>query len=130
MSVETHTIRIFLIFAMSAFAGCATNLDYVTGQPTFNTKSIEEDVELGTRYATLLLASAEAVGISINPDDEYTRIIKSVTAKIMSIPENRARMPPFPWSLNIIRMKEPNWCFSGGQMLVSPACSSGGKKRR
>ena len=119
MSVKTHTITIFFIFAVSSFAGCATNLDYVTGNPTFNTKSIEEDVELGTRYATLLLASAEARGISINPDDEHTKIIKSVTAKIMSIPENRARMPPFPWSLNVIRMKEPNaWCFSGGQMLV------------
>jgi metalloendopeptidase OMA1, mitochondrial len=99
--------------------GCASSVDYVTGRPTINRFEIDEDVDLGTRHATLLLASSEAQGYTIDPDDIYTRTVRTVASRILAVPENRARMPPFPWEVRVVGFGEPNaWCFAGGQILV------------
>ena len=112
-------LTIISLVVSVSLQGCVTSVDYVTGQPTLNTKPVRDDVLLGTQYTTLVLASAEAQGLAINPNNEYTRIVQAVMARIMAVPENRARMPPFPWSLSVIERNEPNaWCFAGGQIIV------------
>ena len=103
---------------MATLTGCATR-DYVTGKTTLNRYSIADDVDIGTRQATLVLAATEALGRRTDPDDVHTRTVRAVAARILSLPENRARMPPFPWEFHTVDDGETNaWCFPGGQVVL------------
>ncbi|MBI4816102.1 MAG: M48 family metallopeptidase [Deltaproteobacteria bacterium] len=86
---------------------------------TLNRFDEREEVDLGIRQADLLIASAEQLGHTIDPDDEYTRAVRRIAGAIFEVPENRARMPPFPWEVHVIGSEGANaWCFPGGQLLV------------
>ncbi len=105
--------------ALLLLAGGCASTDYVTGQRTLNRFSIEDDVDLGTRYATLMLAAHEAAGARVDVDDVYSRSVRAVAARLLAVPENRARMPPYPWEVHAIDDAQQNaWCFPGGQVLV------------
>lgn len=98
---------------------CARTVDYVTGRPTLNRYSLEQEIELGTRLATLMLASSEAAGQPIDADDPYTRTVWRIAGRILAVPENRARMPPLPWEVHVAGAEGANaWCFPGGQVVV------------
>lgn len=111
-------------------AGCASSIDYVTGRATLNAYALEEDVELGTQMATLLIASAETLGVRVDPDDLYTRTVRTVAARILAVPENRARMPPIPWEVHVLGAADADaWCFPGGQVVVSSGLLQSGLVR-
>jgi len=102
-----------------AIFGCASSVDYATGLPTLNDYTIAQEIDLGTKLATAIIAAAEAGGRTIDPDDPLTRTIWRVTGRLLSVPENRARMPPLPWEVHVIGAEPANaWCFPGGQVLV------------
>ena len=86
---------------MVSLAGCAT-ADYVTGEKTFNRFSLEEDVEIGTQQATLILAAAEAQGMVIDPDEATTRAVRTVSARLLPVPWFAPAWPypqrESPWS--------------------------------
>lgn len=115
-------------------AGCATTrdpaIDYATGRPTLNEFTLAREVDLGTKLATALIASAEVAGRTIDPDDEVTRAVWRVTARLLEVPENRARMPPLPWEVHVIGAPAANaWCFPGGNLLVSAGMLRSGMAR-
>ncbi len=111
---------LFALLAVTCPIGCASTLDYATGRPTLNAYTLAREVELGTKLATALIAAAEASGRTVDPDDETTRAVWRVTAKLLEVPENRARMPPLPWEVHVIGAPAANaWCFPGGNLLVS-----------
>jgi Zn-dependent protease with chaperone function len=112
-------LRAIALAVVLSTVACASGRDYVTGRVTLNHYSIAEDIDLGTRHATLLLASSEAQGYVVDPSDIYTQTVRVVAARILAVPENRARMPPFPWEVHTLGFGQANaWCFAGGQILV------------
>ncbi|MBI2375827.1 MAG: M48 family metallopeptidase [Deltaproteobacteria bacterium] len=115
-ALRSASTRLCVVLALSS--GCATR-DYVTGLWTLNRFDEREEVDLGIRQADLLIASAEQLGHSIDPDDEYTRATRRIAHRILTVPENRARMPPFPWEVHVLGASDANaWCFPGGQLIV------------
>lgn len=111
-------------------ASCASSIDYATGRATLNAYTVADDIELGTKMATLLIASSEALGVRTDPDDIYTRTVRTVAARILAVPENRARMPPVPWEVHVVGAADADaWCFSGGQLLVSTGLLQSGLVR-
>ncbi|MCK6545123.1 M48 family metallopeptidase [Myxococcota bacterium] len=99
--------------------GCASTHDYVTGEATFNRYSLTEEVDLGVRQATLIIASAEQLGLAIDPDVPATHTVRTIAARILAVPENRARMPALPWEVHVIDDPAINaWTLPGGQVLV------------
>lgn len=103
------------------FAACATPnaVDYATGGASFNRFALREEISLGTRLSTLFLASTEALGQEVDADSPETRRLARIFAQLLAVPENRARMPPFPWELHVITSSEAEaWCFPGGQVLT------------
>jgi Zn-dependent protease with chaperone function len=120
---------IVLILAASALS-CATARSYVTGQPTFNRFSLEEEIDLGTRQATLMIAGAEALHLTIDPDRPSTKTARAIVARILAVPENRARMPPLPFELHVIGDLTQNaYTMPGGQILVMSGMFDGGMVR-
>jgi Zn-dependent protease with chaperone function len=102
-------------------AACATPnaVDYATGGASFNRFALRDEVSLGTRLSTLFLASAEALGQPIDADTAETQRLARIFARLLAVPENRARMPPFPWELHVITSNGAEaWCFPGGQVLT------------
>lgn len=100
-------------------AACATSVDTVSGRLTLNQYRLDEEVEMGTRLATIVLAGHEAMGRAIDADDIYTRTIWSIASRIFASPENRARMPPLPWEVHVVAIDEADaTCFPGGQIIV------------
>jgi hypothetical protein len=100
-------------------SGCASTLDYVTGEPRFNRFSIEDEADLGTREATLMLASTEMLGLVTDPDTPATRLAQGIASRILAVPENRARMPPFLWEIHVVQDQTTNaWTFPGGQLVL------------
>lgn len=109
---------------------CASGVDYATGRPTLNHYALSEDIELGERLATLLLASSEVLGHPANPDHPSTYAVWRVAARILAVPSNRARMPPLPWEVNVIAASGANaWSFPGGQILVLSGLLDSGRIR-
>jgi hypothetical protein len=101
--------------------GCVTPnaIDYATGAASYNRFDLADEVSLGTRLSTLLLASTEALGQQIDPDTDETRRLARIFTRILAVPENRARMPPFPWELHVVASDDAEaWCFPGGQVLM------------
>lgn len=108
-----------LAWGLVVLTSCASSVDYVTGDPTLNRYSLADDVDIGTRQATLLLAGSEALGQPTDPEDIYTRTVWSIAARLLAVPENRARMPPLPWEVHLVGTEAQNaWCFPGGTVLV------------
>jgi hypothetical protein len=108
-----------LLCCSALLAGCATTVDYVTGERTLNRYDLQDDVEIGTKMASLVLASTEQLGLITDPDDAHTRAVWRVAARLLAVQENRARMPPLPWELHTVGADNANaWCFPGGQVLV------------
>jgi hypothetical protein len=124
--------RFFALVPLIALTlpSCASSIDYVTGRATLNAYQLEEDVELGTKMSTLLLASAEALGARTDPDDIYTRTVRTVVARILAVPENRARMPPVPWEAHVLGAADADaWSFPGGQLVVATGLLQSGLVR-
>lgn len=123
-------MAITLLAIAVTLSACASSIDYVTGRATLNHYQLEEDVELGTKMSTLLLASAEALGMCVDPDDIYTRTVRTVAARILSVPENRARMPPVPWETRVLGAADADaWSFPGGQLVVATGLLQSGLVR-
>jgi predicted Zn-dependent protease len=109
----------WLILTALCAPSCASTVDYVTGEPRFNRFSLAEESELGTREATLMIASAEALGLVIDLDGKPTRLARGIAARILAVPENRARMPPFSWEVHVVQDRTTNaWTFPGGQLVL------------
>jgi hypothetical protein len=107
-----------LAFASSACATTTTR-DYVTGALAINRYGLDEEIDLGVRESTLMLASVEALGLPIDADDAVTRSVHAIIERILAVPENRARMPPLPWEVHVVKDQTANaWTFAGGQILV------------
>lgn len=109
------------LLLLSALAGCATtSIDYVTGRPTLNDYTLDQDITLGTKLATMIIASSESLGAHTDPEEVYTRTLWRVADRLLGTPENRARMPPLPWEVHAIsdRFGGNAWCFPGGQVLA------------
>ncbi|MFO0727532.1 MAG: M48 family metallopeptidase [Myxococcota bacterium] len=120
--IRVHIARRLAAVGLAVLAGCAApSIDYVTGRPTLNHYSLEQDVILGTKLATMVIASAEVLGGRVDPDDVYTRALWRVADRILAVPENRARMPPLPWELHMVGSEGDGhnaWCFPGGQVVA------------
>lgn len=130
MAVIRALTAITALCAGAWSAGCASSIDYVTGRATLNAYELQEDVELGTKMATLLIASAETLGVRVDPDDLYTRTIRTVAARILAVPENRARMPPISWEVHVLGAADADaWCFPGGRVVVSSGLLQSGLVR-
>src|SRR5262249_55204887 len=56
--------------------------------------------------------------------------VRTVAARILSVPENRARMPPVPWEVHVIGAADADaWCFPGGQVVVATGLLQSGLVR-
>lgn len=111
------------LLLLGLLASCAPApgvvVSYATGSPQLNRYSLDEEIALGAEQSTLFIAASESLAHTLDPDDEHTKAVRRVTERLLSVPENRARMPPLPWEVHTIGSEHRNaFALAGGTVFV------------
>jgi len=115
-AVIQQTARLAAIaMASGLLAGCTSIPDAVTGQPTYNTFSIEEDVQLGQEVQSQNLEAFRQLGVPIDRDTRQLRKVQETVERLRGVVE----LPDLPWEVHLIQTNIVNAAAApGGKILV------------
>ena len=102
-----------LLLALAS--GCATT-DFVTGQQTQNTYSLQEDVQLGQDFYKETIAELKKENSPIDQDPVRVALVKEVTANIAAV----ANITNLPYEITYVGDPEivNAYAFPGGHVMV------------
>lgn len=100
---------------LSVGTGCATTqMDYVTGKPTRNWYTLEEDVVLGQNVAQDAVKEMESSGVPINQDAAMVKKLNGMMNRIAAV----SHLPDLPYELTLFQTNIVNAAAApGGQLL-------------
>lgn len=92
-------IKIGLLVLMMYLLGCATTTDFVTGETTHNSFTLEEDIKIGKYIRDKNLHTFQQNQIAINEDKKMVANLKN----IVNVLAPTSDFPDFPYNVSLIQ---------------------------
>jgi len=109
-------IFILLIGSSLVFGGCATTKDAVTGESTYNSYTLEEDIELGKKIKNKNLSALRQEGIPLNEDKKMVAKLENIVRALGPVTE----LPDLPYNVTLVQAPDivNASAAPGGSILV------------
>jgi len=109
-------ILILLIGSSLLIGGCATTKDAVTGESTYNSFTLEEDIELGKQIKNKNLSALQQEGIPLNEDKKMVAKLEKMILVLGPVTE----LPDLPYNVTLVQAPDivNASAAPGGSILV------------
>ncbi len=117
MAIRLQSYIFFLLIGSSlVIGGCATTKDHVTGESTYNSFTLEEDIELGEKIKNRNISALRQEGILLNEDKKMVAKLENIVRVLGPITE----LPDLPYNVTLVQAPDivNASAAPGGSILV------------